>query len=124
LSSDLPEDLKQENIERLKLMVFSCMYCDNPIPVSLSVVDYQSHGSGPHATGFFICPNCQNKFMVKIEDLGKVGHVWSVIRFSEQYITWNYMMFALVAAIKDRTITQIMTHDATSRIVLAKILEW
>jgi len=33
------------------------------------------------------------------------------------------MMFALVAAIKDRTITQTMTHDATSRIVLAKILE-
>jgi hypothetical protein len=59
-------------IERVKSMVFSCMYCDTHEPQALSVVDYQSQGSGPHATGFFICPNCRNKFMVKIEDLGKV----------------------------------------------------
>jgi len=51
------------------------MYCDAVNPVALSVVDYQSQGSGPHATGFFICPNCRNKFLVKIEDLGKVGLV-------------------------------------------------
>ena len=55
-------------------MVFSCMYCDTRNRVALSVVEYQSKGSGSHVTGFLICPDCQNKFMVKIEDLGKVGH--------------------------------------------------
>jgi len=48
------------------------MYCDTHEPQALSVAEYQSQGSGPHATGFFICPNCRSKFMVKIEDLGKV----------------------------------------------------
>jgi len=75
LSSKHPEDPKQEIIRRVKSMVFLCMYCDAVNPVALSVVDYQSQGSGPHATGFFICPNCRNKFLVKIEDLGKVGLV-------------------------------------------------
>ena len=62
----------EEIIERVKSMFFSCMYCDTHEPQALSVAEYQSQGSGPHATGFFICPNCRSKFMVKIEDLGKV----------------------------------------------------
>lgn len=28
-----------------------------------------------YATAFFICPDCQNKFDVKIQDLGKVRKV-------------------------------------------------
>ena len=73
--NDHPENPKQEIIERVKSMIFSCFYCNISNPVPLSVVDYESQGSGPPVTGFFICPNCQNKFMVKIEDLGKVGQV-------------------------------------------------
>ena len=69
---DNNENERQEIIERVKSMVFSCMYCDIHEPQALSVVDYQSQGSGPHATGFFICSNCRNKFMIKIEDLGKI----------------------------------------------------
>ncbi len=56
-------------------MTFSCIYCDADKPISLSAMDYQPKGSGPHVTGFFICPDCRNKYMVKIEDLGSVGHV-------------------------------------------------
>ena len=59
-------------IERIKSMVFLCIYCNSPNPVSVSVVDFQYNSSGPCATAFFICPDCHNKFMVKIEDVGKV----------------------------------------------------
>jgi hypothetical protein len=75
LNSDLPEYPKEEILRRFKAMTFSCIYCDADKPISFSTMDYQPKGSGPHVTGFFICPNCKNKYMVKIEDLGKVGHV-------------------------------------------------
>ena len=73
LSNDPPEDPKQEILRRVKTMTFSCIYCDVSNPVSLIAIDYQPKGSGPHVTGFFICPDCRNKYMVKIEDLGRVG---------------------------------------------------
>lgn len=63
---------KHEIINRVKSMGFLCLYCNNPSPISLSVVDFEYQGSGPHASAVFICPDCQNKFMVKIEDLGRV----------------------------------------------------
>ena len=75
LSSNHPKDPKQEMIERVKSMVFLCMYCDNRYPISLSLIEDASQGSGPHVRGFFICPDCKNKFMINIEDLGKVGQV-------------------------------------------------
>jgi hypothetical protein len=34
--------------------------------------DFEYHISGAYATAFFICPDCHNKFFVKIQDLGKV----------------------------------------------------
>jgi 5-methylcytosine-specific restriction endonuclease McrA len=64
--------LKQEIIERIRSMVFLCMYCDSPNPIAVSVVDYEHQASRSYATAFFICPDCQNKFVVKIQDLGKV----------------------------------------------------
>lgn len=64
---------KQKIIERIKSMVFLCMYCDSPNPIMLSVVNFEYHSSGPYATAFFICPGCHKKFIVKIQDLGKVG---------------------------------------------------
>ena len=70
----IDQEIKQQIIERVKSMIFLCMYCNNRSPIALSVIEYEEHGSGPHATGFFICPDCKNKFMIKIEDLGKVGH--------------------------------------------------
>ena len=64
---------KQEIIERIKSMVFLCMYCDSPHPIALSVVEYEQQASESYATAFFICSDCRNKFVVKIQDLGKVG---------------------------------------------------
>ena len=65
---------KQEIIERIKSMVFLCMYCDSQNPIMSSVVNFEYHSSGPYAVAFFICPDCRNKFFVKIQDLGKVGN--------------------------------------------------
>jgi hypothetical protein len=65
---------KQEIIERIKSMVFLCMYCDSPNPIAVSAVDYEHQGGESYATAFFICPDCRNKFVVKIQDLGKVGN--------------------------------------------------
>jgi hypothetical protein len=48
------------------------MYCDSSNPIALSIVDFELYGSKLQGMAFFICPDCQNKFMVKIEDLGKV----------------------------------------------------
>ena len=64
---------KQEIIDRIKSMVFLCMYCDSPNPIMLSVVNFEDHSSGPYGTAFFICPGCHKKFIVKIQDLGKAG---------------------------------------------------
>ena len=56
----------------MKSMHFLCMYCNNANPVALSITGFDYHDPGSYATGFFICPECKNKFMVKIQDLGKV----------------------------------------------------
>ena len=59
-------------MERIKSMVFLCMYCNNETPMIASVIDFEYHATGAYASAFFICPDCQNKFIVKIQDLGKV----------------------------------------------------
>ena len=64
--------LKQEIIERIRSMVFLCIYCNNRDPITASVIDFENHDGRTHAIAFFICPDCCNKFAVKIEDLGKV----------------------------------------------------
>ena len=74
LTSHHPDSPKEDILRHLKSMTFSCIYCDEAKPVGLTAMDYQPKGSGPHVIGFFICPDCQNKYMVKIEDLGRVGH--------------------------------------------------
>lgn len=53
-------------------MAFLCLYCKDRNSIAPSVVEFARHGSGPHATVFFICPDCHNKFMINIEDLGKI----------------------------------------------------
>jgi hypothetical protein len=63
---------KQEIINRIKSMVILCMYCDNETPMAASVIDFECYATGAYATAFFICPDCRNKFVVKIQDLGKV----------------------------------------------------
>jgi hypothetical protein len=63
---------RQEIIERIKSMIFSCMYCNNQTPMSASVIDLEHDATGYVATLFFICPDCRNKFAVEIQDLGKV----------------------------------------------------
>jgi hypothetical protein len=63
---------KEEIIERIKSMVFLCMYCNNQTGTTASVIDFEYNATGSYATAFFICPDCRNKFAVKIQDLGKV----------------------------------------------------
>jgi transcription elongation factor Elf1 len=70
--SDEHSRLTEEIVERIKSMVFLCMYCNSQNPISASVVEFQDHVSGSVATAFLICDSCRNKFMVKIEDLGQV----------------------------------------------------
>jgi transcription elongation factor Elf1 len=65
--------LKQEIIDRIKSMLFLCMYCNSSNPITVSVVDYEHQADKSHATAFFICPDCRNKFVLKIQDLGKAG---------------------------------------------------
>lgn len=63
---------KQEILERIKSMVFLSIYCNSKALMTASVIDFENHDTGAHAMAFFICPDCRNKFTVKIEDLGKV----------------------------------------------------
>ena len=63
---------KQDIIERIKAMVFLCIYCNSQNRITTSVIDFVNDNSGTHGIAFFICPDCRNKFAVKIEDLGKV----------------------------------------------------
>ena len=48
------------------------MYCNNQNPMTVSVIDFEYRARGTHVIAFFICPDCRNKFAVKIQDLGKV----------------------------------------------------
>jgi transcription elongation factor Elf1 len=64
--------LKQGIIERVKSMMFLCLYCNNEAPMTVSVIDFEYSATGVFATAFFICPDCRNKFVVNIQDLGKV----------------------------------------------------
>jgi hypothetical protein len=66
-SSRHPKGAKNEIIERIKSMVFLCLYSNSENPVTLSVIDFEYDATGPYATAFFICPNCQNKFVIKIQ---------------------------------------------------------
>lgn len=64
---------KQDVSNRIKSMAFLCLHCKNPNPVTVSVLEFGNCGSGPQATAFFICPDCNSKFTIKIEDQGKFG---------------------------------------------------
>lgn len=73
MGNDNPSRLKQEIIERIKSMVFLCMYCDTQTPMIASVIDFENNDSAAYARTFFICPDCRKKFIVKIEELGRTG---------------------------------------------------
>lgn len=49
-------------------MFFLCTHCDNSTPLNMSDIGIGEAG----VTTFGICPNCGNKFVVKIQDYGKV----------------------------------------------------
>jgi hypothetical protein len=66
--------LKEGIVERIKSMIFLCVYCNTQTATTPAIVDFNYHAAGSYAIAFFICPDCRNKFMVKIEDLGKVGN--------------------------------------------------
>jgi hypothetical protein len=60
-------------IDRINSMTILCMYCDYPNPISLSAIEYEAKIGGSHASAFLIRPECRNKFMIKIQDLGRVS---------------------------------------------------
>jgi len=49
-------------------MFFLCTHYDNPTPLNMSDVGIENEC----VTAFGICPDCSKKFLVKIEDYGKV----------------------------------------------------
>jgi len=67
-----PRD-RQKIIDRIDSMIIRCIYCEYPIPISLSAIEFETTASGSHASAFLICPECRNKFMIKIQDLGRVS---------------------------------------------------
>jgi transcription elongation factor Elf1 len=69
---DFPEELKQKINDRLKSMFFLCVNCDSPNPLSLSVIEFKTEGGEKYFTAFAICPNCNYKFNIRIQEFGKV----------------------------------------------------
>lgn len=59
---------KNKIIDRFKSMFFLCMHCDNPTPLNMSDIGIEKE----NIMAFGICPNCSKKFLVKIEDYGRV----------------------------------------------------
>lgn len=57
--------------ERIKSMLFLCLFCNSKNPIAATIMDQL----GSDVTAFFICSDCKNKFIVKIENVGKVRHV-------------------------------------------------
>lgn len=71
---------REKIIDRIKSMIIRCMYCDYPNPISLSAIEYETKATGSHASAFLICPECRNKFMMKIQDLGAYPNSGSVTK--------------------------------------------
>ena len=71
---DNPSSAREQMVDGIKSMVFLCVYCNKPDPISLSVIDFQYDPSGSYVTTSFICRACHNKFAVKIQDLGRVEY--------------------------------------------------
>lgn len=63
---------KQEIIKRIQSMVILCMFCKEETRMTASVIDFEHYSTGAYVTAFFICPDCQNKFFVNFQDLGKI----------------------------------------------------
>jgi hypothetical protein len=63
---------KQEIIKRIQSMVILCIFCKEETRMTASVIDFEPCATGAYVTAFFICPNCQNKFFVNFQDLGKI----------------------------------------------------
>lgn len=72
LSNSHFADAREEIIERIGALNFLCIYYNSESLMSASVIDFEYHPTGAYATAFFICPDCKNKFVVNIQDLGKV----------------------------------------------------
>lgn len=72
LREKLPQEERQQVISRIKSMLFLCLYCNTKTPIATTNVEFNSTDSDAHAIAFFICPDCKNKFLLKVEDLGRV----------------------------------------------------
>jgi hypothetical protein len=74
LSDDIAAVAKEEIDKRIRSMFFLCIYCDNPSPLTLSLIEVKKDKgqSKPYVMAIFICPTCKNKILVKIQDQGKL----------------------------------------------------
>ena len=73
LGEKYPQEEKQQIIERIKSMLILCLYCNTKTPLVATNIESSITYSDSHYTAFFICPNCSNKFLVKIQDVGRVA---------------------------------------------------
>ena len=73
------EELEKKVIERFNSIDFHCIFSDNPDSLAKSIIEYMSpfsdYSTAVTVTAFLICPQCKNKFFVKILDQGKIN--WS-----------------------------------------------
>ena len=85
----LNEESEKKITERFNSIDFHCIFCDNPNPLEKTNTQCEQERLNFHPPGqdmspynefrislrvitFLICPQCKNKFFVKILDQGKV----------------------------------------------------
>jgi uncharacterized protein YlaI len=85
----LTEELEKRIIERFNSVDFHCIFCDNPdsldktnvhseqerlnfYPPGQDMSPYKDLRTSLIVSAFLICPQCKNKFFVKILDQGKI----------------------------------------------------
>ena len=91
MNDDYPtEELEKKVIQRFNSIDFHCIFCNNPNALEKSIIECKqdrlnfhllAQDMSPHndfrtslsVTAFLICPQCKNKFFVKILDQGKLG---------------------------------------------------
>jgi hypothetical protein len=72
MDSEFPLSAKKGIIDWFKSTAFYCVHCFSKSSSTLSILEFEFNEPEPYATGFFICPDCSSKFLVKIQDLGRV----------------------------------------------------
>ena len=70
--SDEHSRLKEEIVERIKSMVFLCMYCNSQNPIKFQLSNFKIKPAERMQQHFLFVLIVRNKFVVKIQDVGKI----------------------------------------------------